>query len=233
MRKLYVLKYALLLLLAAPTAVGQQVGGVNAPDAITLRVIRVTNTDVPEHVVADPDYAPTVTVKERSYSIKLMAETSTVRYQLSCGIVDRTETFPDTETHHYEYPYGYDRKNATVMDWFKEVPVSSEHPNGVATGGFRQGVRCTSFHVGDVVTFYSLDRLIWLSYTDAKGTSYTHGDKWKPDFATPSYLYTMKVEFDPYHNDLTGETVKSSMIEAAYTIVSEEEKRKAPAKNKK
>jgi len=226
------MKRILLLLVLCAPGLAQTIGGVDAPHAITLRITQVAVVSEPLHVVeetSNPEgcmnksgYAPCwwSTVKESTSGYKLVGESSTVRYSLSCVVHDREEMNAkspgdeSTETHF---------EDGLALNWTRFGPVEKNYPNGVGSGGLHIQTTCERFHVGMTVVFYSLDRLVWLSKTDTKGVTYTHNAHWKPYYLTPTDFWTLKVEFEPQHNDMTGETSTPSMTEKQYTIDSEEE----------
>lgn len=165
---------ALFLILAMPVF-GQTYGGVPAPDAIHLKITQVSNIATPEHPftgnisalqnvsskacslagAAPCEVADQVT--ESSTTYKVTATDAAVKYELSC--IDSTVSYPMS--------YG---GRATRRYYFTIFSHSSANWQP----------RCEQFHVGDTVTFYSLNTLIWLEITN-KGHDYTHPDCWKFD----------------------------------------------------
>jgi hypothetical protein len=205
--------FALAVLLLPIPVKAQKVAGVDAPDAITLRVTQVTAVSTPEQLVAG-----STTITESSDGNTIVAESATTRYTLSCIVVRRTESGTG------------DEKVVTIDGSFKN------YPNGITWVPM-----CEGFHVGDVVTFYSLEHLIWLSYTRG-GTTYTHNENWKPNYPGDRF-YTMRYEWTmdlSKYADISEQAQRDAglpvmrqprshhyiMYEHPYAVASEEEKPK-------
>jgi hypothetical protein len=82
----YILALAALLI-ASPTFAQKTIGGVVAPNAITLRVIRITQVNTPEHLIAG-----SITTTESSSGNTIVVENATTRYnvELHCSPTYRT-----------------------------------------------------------------------------------------------------------------------------------------------
>jgi hypothetical protein len=150
-----------IVLLFATGVRAQTIGGVDAPNAISLRITRVATVSTPEVLVAG-----STTTTESSSGNTITAQSATTRYTLSCIIVERTER-------------QYGETTVTIDGGFKNY----------SNGGFTWMPQCGDFHVEDVVTFYSLEHLVWLSYARGKDT-FTHNDRWKPEYANKD-LFTL------------------------------------------
>ena len=169
------------------------IGGVEAPDAIALRITQVTQVDEPAQ------YTKTTT---KSFSgDHLVAESDTVRYHLTCLVV-KEEYLDNTET--MLHPPKYDGMNLETFE-----PVCKGN-----------------FHVGDVVTFYSLDRLVWLSVKKPNGEEFLHGRNWKPLYngTDNNDFSTMSTEFEFAPPGFLP-TAHTKWWEKAYKIDSEEAKK--------
>jgi hypothetical protein len=176
----------------------QKVGGVEAPHAITLHITQVVNVDEPEQgTLKSTWFEAAIQTTTRKYGTRLVAESDTVRYILSCVIHEGQTTALGT----------------TVPTWDGE-PVWFK-PECAGT-----------FHAGDGVVFYSLDNLIWLSITDTHGRVLVHDSGWKPDYHGDKF-WTFKADSGisaAAYGSAKG--VNQVSWEKPYTIYSEEPKKK-------
>jgi hypothetical protein len=156
---------ALLSLVASPQSAKHLVEGIEAPDAVTLRVTKVIDVSEPEKITYAPDGTK---ITESASGNKVTVESDTIRYTLSCLVRERVE----------EKPTG---RKQTLYDGQTDRDLFYPVCNG-------------EFHVNDRVTFYSLENLVWLSFTRGRDTI-VHGPGWNPEYRGKKF-WTFKIDFN-------------------------------------
>jgi hypothetical protein len=176
----------------------QTIGGVEAPHAITLRITQVVNVDEPEQgTLRSIWFEPAIQTSTRKFGTRLVAESDTVRYTLSCIIHEGQTTSLGT----------------TVPTWDGDPAWFKPECAG-------------QFHVGDVVVFYSLENLIWLSETNTQGKTFVHGSSWKPEYHGDKF-WSFKMDYGISATAYgSAKDVNRVSWEKPYSIDSEEIKKR-------
>jgi hypothetical protein len=190
-----VLSYALILgliLVTVPAHAQQSIGGVHAPDAITLQIVQVKDVSEAAREVKEGIF-------DSVWGNEVVAESSTAIYRLRCAVQYehmRAGTGP-----------GLDTIDGSFLPTF-EPKCAGE------------------FHVGDKVTFYSLDDLVWLSISRGHSV-FTHNVCWKADKDDGGPYLSLVCDLGYTPPGYTA-PVTAKWFAKPYSIVSEEAKTRQP-----
>ena len=205
--------------LAIPSsAYGQKVGDVVAPNALTLRIVSVADISQPEQTSTGFSEAniAQAEIKKSVTGQRVVGESATVRYTLRCTVQhkeEKSELSTGVITTYFEDNWS----------WYKLFKLDK----GEFDSPKIYDLSCGEFHVGDTITFYSRDLLIWLSITNTEGT-FVHNRCWKP-VEVASRFATMQCEHPPsayeiqLHKQQGSDAPTRVYMEKYYSIESEEE----------